>query len=59
MLGVKENMCLTFKKLQNCERKGRKWWGWGARREIREERGTFLVAQGLRLCRAHGFDPWS
>ena len=24
-MGVKENVCLTFKKLQNCERRGRKW----------------------------------
>ena len=30
----------------------------GAQRDKREERGTFLVAQGLRHCRAHGFHPW-
>ena len=34
------------------------WWVEG-QRDKREETGTSLVAQGLRLCRARGFDPWS
>ena len=41
------------------EEEGRGGWEGEGQRDKREEKGTFLVAQGLRLGRARGFDPWS
>ena len=41
------------------EEEGSGGWEGEGQRDKREEKGTFLVAQGLRLSRARGFDPWS